>query len=117
MTIDITPELIVLGGGASFSVEFLRALFVKHDGLNRLWKFFPPLFGVALILLYPEAVGEMSLPLLCAHGAGSPAAFYAAYPLLKKAVAQKTEALTGQTLKLESIETQEVPPTTTGGES
>lgn len=87
--IHISTELVIIGGGASFLAEFLRALILKIEDYPRLaaiWKYMPTIFGMLGVLLFPSVVPNVSTLILLAHGAASPAAFYIAYPLIKIAL-------------------------------
>ena len=84
--IHISAELVILGGGASFLAEFLRALILRiedYPRIARIWKYLPSIFGAASIFCFPSIVPTKSFLILLAHGAGSPAVFYIAYPLIK----------------------------------
>lgn len=91
----LSPQLFILGFGASSALEFLRGLILKiedHPRLERTWKYYPAILGMILINFFPSIVPVKDLLILWAHGAISPTFAYLAYPLLKKAFVAKMES-------------------------
>jgi hypothetical protein len=97
MQLEVTFDLIALGGAASVLVEVLRALLLdleRYPKVKAAWPMLPGMTGALLVQLAPWAVPSAQSPLtLGLYGFLSPLAFMAAYPLLKRAITSKTTNL------------------------
>ena len=95
LKIDITFELVVIGGAASVLVEILKALLLsidKYPRVKALWPLLPAIFGVILALLFPSSVpSSKSVLVIGAHGFLSPIVFYFAYPIIQKQIEKQVE--------------------------
>lgn len=96
MNLEITPELIVLGGVASTLIEVLRALLLdlnNYPRMRALWPILPSILGVPLVLLFPSAVPSATSCLIkAAHGFFCSAIWAVIYPILKNQITSKAKA-------------------------
>lgn len=97
MQLEVTFDLIAIGGAASVLVAMLRAALLdleRYPKIKAAWPMLPGVTGALLVQLAPWAVpsakGALALGL---YGFLSPLAFMAAYPLLKSAITAKSTNL------------------------
>lgn len=96
MNLQVTEDLIILGGAASTLVEVLRALLLdieRYPRLKKLWPALPSLLGVGLVFVFPSAVPSGSDLVKAAHGFFACGLWTAAYPLLKNTFTTKLKTM------------------------
>ncbi len=110
MNLEITQELIIIGGAASTLVEILRALLLNLDQYPRikaLWPLLHSIVGVVLVLLFPSAVPNASSCLVkAAHGFFSSAIWAVIYPMLKSQIISKAKLIIPMNLPEDTAETE-----------